>query len=113
MFNPPTPKPAAPDLPTVTHHTTQDLAVSIAQSPDAQLAFGQLRQAQIELYCDHPTGALVAIRAAVRQLERPEAVLDAPELALLERAAWHVRRHDTDSAMLALDAAIVRLKSDA
>lgn len=68
-----------------------------------------MRQARVELYCDHPGGALVAIRQAVHQLEQPEQSWDEAELATLERAAWHVRRHETNAAVAALNVAIDRL----
>lgn len=76
---------------------------SLAQAGDL------MRQARVELYCDHPGGALVAIRQAVHQLEQPEQRWDEVELAMLERAAWHVRRHQTHAAVADLNVAIDRL----
>lgn len=73
------------------------------------LASAQMRRAQVELYCDHPAGALVAIRRAVRQLELPSEVTAGEELATLERAVWHVRRNETGAAVAALDVAMTRL----
>jgi len=68
-----------------------------------------MRVAQVELYCDHPAAALGAIRRALQQLEHPFETTAAAELATLERAAWHVRRHDTSAAVAALDVALAHL----
>ena len=87
------------------HATPRDSAVSALRSR----AGAQMRRAQVELYCDHPAEALVAIRRAVRQLELPSDIVAAEELATLERAAWHVRRHETGAAVAALDAAMAGL----
>ena len=69
----------------------------------------EMRLAQVELYCDHPSAALGAIRRALHQLERPSERRAADELATLERAAWYVRRHDTSAAVAALDVAMGHL----
>ena len=87
------------------HSTPRDTGINAVRT----LAGAQMRRAQVELYCDHPAGALVAIRRAVRQLELPSDLLAAEELATLERAAWHVRRHETSAAVAALDVAMTRL----
>lgn len=68
-----------------------------------------VRQARVELYCDHPASALAAIRRAVCELELPLDALDAEEIVTLERAAWHVRRRETSAAASALELAIRRL----
>lgn len=70
-----------------------------------------MRQARVELFCDHPDSALAAIRQAVGELELPERTLDSEEIVALERAAWHVRRRDTRAAVAALDFAIERLSA--
>lgn len=81
-------------------------------SAQAHAKAGSLvRQARVELYCDHPASALASIRLALGELEAPQLTLVPEELLALERAAWHVRRHETSAAVAALDAAIVRLAS--
>ena len=69
----------------------------------------EMRLAQVQLYCDHPSAALGAIRRALHQLERPSEITAADELATLEHAAWYVRRHDTSAAVAALDVAMAHL----
>ncbi len=69
----------------------------------------EMRMAQVQLYCDHPSAALGAIRRALHQLERPSETMATDELATLERAAWYVRRHDTRAAVAALDVAMAHL----
>lgn len=83
------------------------LTASTAQARAGTL----MRQARVELFCDHPDSALAAIRKAVGELELPQEALDSEEIVALERAAWHVRRHDTRAAVAALDLAIERLNA--
>lgn len=72
-------------------------------------AFVSIRSAQVELYCDHPSLAVAAIRAALLQLETSSTRHAATMLASLDEAAWHVRRHETAAAHRALDRAVSRL----
>lgn len=82
----------------------------LVAAPEARTDVGaSMRQARVELFCDHPAGALAAIRRAVGELELPQNSLDEEEIVILERAAWHVRRRETRAAVAALDAAIGRL----
>lgn len=47
----------------------------------------------------------------MNELELPLVALDAEEIVTLERAAWHVRRHETGAAVLSLNSAIGRLSA--
>lgn len=60
-----------------------------------------LRDAQVQLYCDHDAAAISALAEARRSL-MAEAVPEATALATLEAAAWHIRRHETDAAQRAI-----------
>jgi hypothetical protein len=80
------------------------------KGPSARICASQeLRTAQVELYCDHRSDALSAIRRAKRALEdvgTPSAFVD---LAALEEATWHARNNDTCAAVDALGKAKQRL----
>lgn len=68
-----------------------------------------LRTARVELYCDHRSVAIAAIRRATHALEEAPRAADSVAMAALEEAVWEARRDHTGAAVAALDAAIVRL----
>lgn len=69
----------------------------------------ELRNAQVELYCDHRSNAFGAIRRAKHALAdigSPSAFVG---LAELEQATWHARNNDTTAAVDVLSGAKQRL----
>lgn len=67
---------------------------------DHDLAMRALREAQVELYCDHDAAAMTALREARRALAGQSG--DALALASMESAAWHIRRHEARQAQVAM-----------
>ncbi|MEY8877583.1 MAG: hypothetical protein AB9M60_13815 [Leptothrix sp. (in: b-proteobacteria)] len=97
---------------------TDDLGAALAAAHQAATdaaaqaslqARAELRTAQVELYCDHRTQALQAIRRARRQLSQPQDGAAPHELAALDEAAWHVRHHEDGAALDSLDLARTQL----
>ncbi len=70
-----------------------------------------IRNAQVELYCDHRAKAIVAIRQATQALEAAPGHVDPVARAALEEAIWEARHNHTDEAVAALDAAMLRLNA--
>lgn len=67
-----------------------------------------LRAVQMELYCGHDAVALAALRATHRALlvqVPPQPQL----LAMLDEAAWRIRRHEAPDAQRTLERALDRL----
>lgn len=81
--------------------------------PDASLARAgdDMRQARVELYCDHRAQAIAAIRRATHALEEAARAADPVALAALDEAAWEAKRDHLAQAVAALDAALLRLNS--
>ncbi|KQP22470.1 hypothetical protein [Pseudorhodoferax sp. Leaf267] len=78
-------------------------------SASLQRAGEDIRNARVELYCDHRHDAVAAIRRATHALEDAPRAIDPAALASLDEAVWEARHDHTDAAVAALDAAILRL----
>ncbi|HZY19039.1 MAG TPA: hypothetical protein VFE82_11195 [Ramlibacter sp.] len=72
------------------------------------IALRALRSAQVELYCDHESAALTAVRAARTALAGSMAG-GLQVRFLVEAAVWHVRHHEFALAQHALADARLRL----
>lgn len=97
----------------INHHDQGTVAVALVQSVghaaatprEAHHAHDEvldvLRTAQVELYCDHESAAMAAVREARKGLDTHTAQ-DSLALADLEEAAWHLRHHHADEALNAI-----------
>jgi hypothetical protein len=85
------------------------VAVGRDDEADRARAGADIRNARVELYCDHAPQAIAAIRRATHTLEAGAHVADPQALAALDEAAWQARHDHTGEAVAALDTAITRL----
>lgn len=89
---------AAAWVASVAMHST---AAATPYGADASAVRDQLRAVQVELYCDREQSTLQALRHA-RSMASTTVGGGADTRRALEEAAWHIRRHDSGRAHLAL-----------
>ena len=89
--------PTHEDVPAVLHGLDERPAVK-----------SDLRNAEIEMYCDHDDLALQALRSARSRLQS-EAVPPVPACESLAEVSWHLRHHDHTAAAAALQRAYHQL----
>jgi hypothetical protein len=110
MFNPPSVVNLVSALAGATGYAATDPASDEVRPRELRDRAGaSIRSAQVELYCDHPSTAVVAIRQATHELMASSDHAAATALAALAEARWHVRHHHTGEAVAALDDAMARL----
>jgi hypothetical protein len=86
------------------HAAAEPAAAPIAQATLAHVSQA-LRDAQVELFCDHRDGAVHLLREARGELLETRAAVMAPGVREIDTALWHVRHDDTHAAVAQLDTA--------
>lgn len=71
----------------------------------------QLRDVEVELYCDHPNHAMQLMREARLRLLADPGEEASQGLREIDQVIWHVRHKDTEQAIAALESARERLRT--